>query len=129
MKIKEIIKRNKEKLKLSTEELSNLSGVPKGTLNKLLRGETEDPRLSTLKGLAKVFNCSLGEFDENEQLKITQEELKLIENYRKLSAEGKEYINKDLEIAKQLYKEQEEFLKKVIILEEHRKKIKPFYKY
>ena len=111
MKIKEIIKRNKEKLKIRTEELSNLSGVPKGTLNKLLRGETEDPRLSTLKGLAKVFNCSLGEFDENEQLKITQEELKLIENYRKLSAEGKEYINKDLEIAKQLYKEQEEFLK------------------
>lgn len=54
----------KEKKKLTTEELSKLSGVPKGTLDKILSGITKDPKLGTLKAIARVFECSLDDFDD-----------------------------------------------------------------
>jgi len=41
----------KKKLGMTTEELSEKSGVPIGTLNKILCGATKDPKLETLKAL------------------------------------------------------------------------------
>lgn len=49
---------------LTTEELSQRSGIPIGTLNKILSGQTQDPKLETLKSLARVFGCSLDDFDD-----------------------------------------------------------------
>ena len=42
---------------LTTEALSELSGVPKGTINKLLNGETRNPTAQTLKRLADALGC------------------------------------------------------------------------
>ena len=54
----------KKKLNLTTEELSVKSGVPVGTLNKILSGATKDPKLETLKAIAKVLGLSLNDFDD-----------------------------------------------------------------
>lgn len=51
----EILKRKKEELGLTTERLSQLSGVPAGTINKILNGETRSPRYDTLKALESVL--------------------------------------------------------------------------
>lgn len=50
--------------KLTNEELSVLSGVPKGTIDKITSGATKDPKLETLKALARVLDCSLADFDD-----------------------------------------------------------------
>ena len=55
----------KKKLNLTTEELSAKSGVPIGTLNKILSGATKDPKLETLKAIARVLGLSLNDFDDN----------------------------------------------------------------
>ena len=44
---------------LTTEALSALSGVPKGTINKLLNGETRNPTAQTLRRLADALECPL----------------------------------------------------------------------
>lgn len=44
---------------LTTEALSERSGVPKGTINKLLNGETRNPTAQTLKRLASALGCEL----------------------------------------------------------------------
>lgn len=44
---------------LTTEALSERSGVPKGTINKLLNGETRNPTAQTLKRLADALGCEL----------------------------------------------------------------------
>ena len=44
---------------LTTEVLSERSGVPKGTINKLLNGETRNPTAQTLKRLADALGCEL----------------------------------------------------------------------
>lgn len=60
----EKISEYKKKLNLTTEELSERSGVPIGTLNKILSGATKDPKLETLKAIAKVLGLSLNDFDD-----------------------------------------------------------------
>ena len=45
---------------LTTDALSERSGVPKGTINKLLNGETRNPTAQTLRRLAEALNCAVG---------------------------------------------------------------------
>lgn len=61
----EIINELRKKKGLTSEQLSVKSGVPLGTLNKILNGTTKDPKLETLKALARVLECSLDDFDDN----------------------------------------------------------------
>ena len=44
---------------LTTEALSARSGVPRGTLNKILNGETRNPTIATLAALADALGCPL----------------------------------------------------------------------
>lgn len=83
----------KKKLNLTTEELSERSGIPVGTLNKILSGATKDPKLETLKAIAKVLGLTLNDFDDAPLITIaahkdgenfTPEELEKIEEYKKL---------------------------------------------
>lgn len=60
----EKINEYKKKLGLTTEELSNLSNVPVGTLNKILSGATKDPKLETLKSIARILGLTLNDFDD-----------------------------------------------------------------
>ncbi len=92
----EKISEYKKKLNLTTEELSFRSGVPVGTLNKILSGATKDPKLETLKAIARVLGLSLNDFDDSPSVpaqtvaahkegeNFTEEELKKIEEYKKL---------------------------------------------
>lgn len=54
MLYEELNKRKKE-LGLTTEQLSQLSGVPTGTINKILSGETRSPRYDTIRALEAVL--------------------------------------------------------------------------
>lgn len=51
----ERIKRRKEELGMTTSALAKLSGVPVGTINKIMTGETKSPRYDTLAALEKVL--------------------------------------------------------------------------
>ena len=51
----EDMKRRKEQLGYSNERLSELSGVPLGTLQKIFSGQTRSPRYDTLESLHKTL--------------------------------------------------------------------------
>lgn len=59
MELSERLARLKAERKLTTEALSEQSGVPKGTINKLLNGETRNPTAQTLRRLAQALGCPL----------------------------------------------------------------------
>ena len=65
MELREKLYRLKESLGLTTEALSEKSGVPKGTINKLLGGETRNPTAQTLKRLAAALECPVAELMGN----------------------------------------------------------------
>ena len=91
----EIINILKKEQGLTNEELSIKSGVPLGTLSKITSGITKDPKLETLKAIAKVLNCSLDDFDDdtNTYILTKQDEINLIEQYRQLNIHSKKLIN------------------------------------
>lgn len=102
----EIINKLKKERNLTLQELSDLSGVPLGTLNKITSGITKDPKLETLKALAKVLGCTLDDFDDtyNPPNNIDTKETQLLENYKKLNSIAKdklvEYSNDLVQIPK-----------------------------
>lgn len=59
MKLSEKLAQLKTENGLTTDALCQLSGVPKGTLNKLLNGETRNPTVGTLSALAKALHCPI----------------------------------------------------------------------
>jgi transcriptional regulator with XRE-family HTH domain len=65
------VKKIKNDKKFTNETLSEKSGISIGTLNKLLAGATEDPKLSTLIPLSEALGCSidvmLGRQEENSE--------------------------------------------------------------
>ena len=103
----EKISEYKKALGLTNEELAKLSGVPKGTLDKILSGITKDPKLGTLKALAKVLNCTLDDFDDNNFISkgnLSQEEIHLLDKYNKLNDLGKSEANKRVSELTEIYK-------------------------
>lgn len=58
----DFLKKKKEERGWTTEELALRSGVPVGTINKILRGETKSPRYDTMDALEAAF----GEEEERE---------------------------------------------------------------
>lgn len=62
----EYIKEVKKKKGLTNQELSKLSGIPVGTLNKILSGHTPDPQFETVKALCRALGISLAELDDYE---------------------------------------------------------------
>ena len=59
MDLRQRLLRLKAENGLTTEALSARSGIPRGTINKLLNGETRNPTAQTLKRLAEALNCPL----------------------------------------------------------------------
>ena len=57
MELREKIAQLKSQRGLTTELLSARSGVPVGTINKLLNGETKNPTARTLQKLADALGC------------------------------------------------------------------------
>lgn len=49
----------------TNEQLASFSGVPKGTIDKITAGATKDPKLETIKAIARALGCSISEFDDN----------------------------------------------------------------
>lgn len=102
----EIINQLKKKKGFTTDDLSRISGVPLGTLNKILSGITTDPKLETVKAIAKALNCTLDDFDDeapSESKKddiFTPTEKDHIKKYCKLDAHGKKIV--DLVTAEEL---------------------------
>ena len=59
MKLSKRLAQLKSARGMTTDALSLQSGVPKGTINKILNGETRNPTVGTLAALADALDCPL----------------------------------------------------------------------
>lgn len=100
MEIKDIIRKRREELNLTYEQLGSLVGVGKSTVRKWETGMIENLRRDNIIALAKVLNISpsvLMGWNKEENtynLNLTKEEIDLLENYNKLNDLGKKEANK-----------------------------------
>lgn len=132
----DIINSLKKEKSLTTEQLSIESGVPIGTLNKILNGTTKDPKLETLKALSRVLGCSLDDFDdttankEKIELILSKEEKNLLNTFNKLNDLGKKEAHKRVDelthISKYTVNKNNETSNQVLSLEEAKEYLKSF---
>lgn len=91
------IKEVKNARKMTNDELAERTGIPGGTLAKILAGISESPKFCNIVAICEALNCSLDyimygvEENKNNYL-LDDEEIDMIERFRTLDARGKETV-------------------------------------
>ena len=91
---------------MSIDELSEKSGVPKGTLSKVTAGITKNPSVDTVKSIVHAMGFTLDDLDDFPEVKnkdnFSISEIDHIKKYRSLDDHGKNMIDTvlDLECAR-----------------------------
>ena len=75
MRLNDKLNRLKTENGLTTDALAQKSGVPKGTINKILNGETRNPTVATLAALAQALDCPLEYLSGQVNLPAAPEEI------------------------------------------------------
>ena len=93
----ERIKKLKSEKKITNDKLSELTGIPLGTLSKIMAGISDSPKLSNIVAIAEVLGCSLdyivsGKPDNDNNYFLSAEEIDLVETYRKLDGHSKSVV-------------------------------------
>lgn len=91
----ERIKQLKSEKKMTNERLAERSGIPLGTLSKMLAGMSDSPKLSNIVAICRALDCSVeyivsGTPENRNNSLLDEEELWLVEHYRLLDGYGKE---------------------------------------
>ena len=89
------IKQMKTERKLTNDRLSELSGIPLGTLSKLMAGMSESPKLSNIVAICNALDCSVdyivtGNPENTNNFTLAPEEIRMVEQYRSLDRWGRE---------------------------------------
>ena len=96
----------KKQRRLTTEGVSRLSGVPVGTLNKIFSGQTRHPAAEHLDKIARALrvsvhyllddtlppDCCFTAGSEEGAFHVSQEEMRLLLDYRRLEAKGRQAL-------------------------------------
>lgn len=84
------IKSVKKERRLSNEALSDLSGVPRGTLSKILGSETKDPQISSVIKISQALGVSADYIIFGEQNSVHNEEI--VQLYSSLNPVGQKKV-------------------------------------
>ena len=100
MELGEIISLYRKDAGMTLDELSERSGVPKGTINKIIGGVTKAPTLDNIKAIAHALGKRLADFEDDEQKPdvLSSTEQKMVKKYRSLDEHGKEVVESVLDL-------------------------------
>ncbi len=95
MDYKDRIKQLKSQRKITNDQLAVMTGIPLGTLSKILAGISDSPKLANMVAICEALDCSLdyivnGTLENTNNYTLDAGEITLIENYRMLDTYGKE---------------------------------------
>ena len=79
---------------MTIDELAEKSGVPKGTINKIIGGITKAPTLENIRAIAYALDKTLNDFDNSPSIKkspsdLSEEAKKIAKDYDRLTDHGK----------------------------------------
>ncbi|MBQ3483588.1 MAG: helix-turn-helix transcriptional regulator [Clostridia bacterium] len=96
------IKQIKAERKMTNDELSEATGIPNGTLAKILAGISESPKLCNFVAICEALHCSLdyvmyGIEENTNNFTLAEDEAVLVERYRALDVRGRATVDAILE--------------------------------
>ena len=89
------IKQLKNERKMTNDRLSELTGIPLGTLSKILAGMSDSPKLSNIVAICSALDCSIeyivsGARENTNNYTLSAEEIRMMESFRRLDVHGKD---------------------------------------
>lgn len=88
------LNRMKKISKMTLDEISTKSGIPKGTLNKMFAGQTKDPQLNTIKTVVHTLGYSLDDLsNDNFEMQNKAINQELTEKYNRLPIPSKKIVD------------------------------------
>lgn len=95
MDLGNLITQYRKEAGFTIDELAERSGVPKGTINKIISGTTKAPSLDTIRLLAYALGKRLADFDQeaDSEFGLSQSEHAHIKKYRTLDGYGKNTVD------------------------------------
>lgn len=95
METGELISFYRKQSGMTIDELAAKSGVPKGTLNKIIAGITKAPTLDNMKSIARALGKTLADFDDEPEQDsyFSPSEQSIIKKYRVLDPYGKDTVS------------------------------------
>lgn len=96
------IKKLKNERKMTNDQLAERSGIPLGTLSKLLAGMSDSPKLSNIVAICGALGCSVeyvvsGAEENTNNYTLNGTEIRMIESYRRLDGFGRAMVETVLE--------------------------------
>ena len=89
------VKELKKEHGVTTVKLAQMTGIPFGTLNKLLTGQTKNPSLDTVEKIASALGSSVSYIAYGVEENAAESEL--FEKYSKLDQKGKDAVNRAID--------------------------------
>lgn len=91
----ERIKQLKSEKKITNDQLADMTGIPLGTLSKILAGISDSPKLVNIVAIAQALGCSLdylisGNPENTNNYTLSSQEIRMVETFRALDDHGKE---------------------------------------
>lgn len=109
MELHEILTARRNSIGMSLGDLSKISGVPKGSVDKIMSGASKNPGITPLMAITHALGLTLDELDEKKEPAIpermTDEETRFIDGIKKLTPANRRLF---LGILALLLKEQEQ---------------------
>ena len=82
----ELWKKIKKEKKLTLQEISNLSEIPKRTIDDIFSGKTPNPRTNTVQAIEKALGIN------EKKIELSEEKKKLLEKIDKMTKEEKQAL-------------------------------------
>ena len=91
------IKAVKNERKMTNEQLAARTGIPLGTLSKILAGMSDSPKLSNIIAICNALDCSVeyivsGTPENTNNYTLSGEEIRMIESWRELDSFGRDLV-------------------------------------
>jgi repressor LexA len=129
------IKALKSEKKITNEQLAEMTGIPLSTLSKILAGFSDSPKLSNIVSICDALDCTIdyivtGVPENTNNYTLEPDEMRFIEDYRKLDRHGREILHAVLDketerLTVEAYRSASESKAKIIPEEKVRGKFAP----
>lgn len=93
----QILTSRREELKMSMDELAVKSGVPKGTLSKIMCGITANPQFDSLRSIVYALEMTLADIENID--KISLDALRIARAYDMMTDKGRAAVDAVVELA------------------------------
>ena len=98
MMLHELLTARRNAMNMSIDELTERSGVKKGTLTKIITGVTPSPSLENVRSIANALGMTLDDLYEAKEKKFTSNDFDLMHKYNSLDTHGKAVVDAVLDL-------------------------------